>query len=520
MLCKRNFIVQTKFGKFGKIIYNKIIVSNRKPKLTFYERYVKRCLDVVFAICLLIVLSPLFLILILLSKIFIHGHVFFQQVRPGQGGQVFKIYKFRTMTEKTDAQGNLLPDAVRITIFGKFLRRFCLDELPQLVNILRGEMSFVGPRPRAVKDAVFYTAEQLQVYRIRPGLTGLAQVSGGRSRVSWNQIFAKDLAYQQKITFWGDILIVIKTVFVLLFYSDGAVSGSAQSQREYYYADYLMKHNYITKEQYQQGLATAKSIIATNGIVTNYVILNPSIKGDQDMESELKKLPQHIGFIIDGNGRWAKERGLPRTKGHEQGIKSLDTVIKTCFYQYGIPIVSIYAFSTENWNRPKTELDCLFKYFTKYLKTNDFVKKYPHVRLNIMGDYTKFPADLVKNAEQVLEATKNETQFILNLGINYSGQDELVRAVNLMLADGLTPTVTRETIQKYLYTAEQPLLDFVVRTSGEQRLSNFMLWQVSYAELYFPKTYWPAFGKEDLHTALLEYQRRDRRFGSIKEKDA
>lgn len=235
------------------------------------------------------------------------------------------------------------------------------------------------------------------------------------------------------------------------------------------------------------------------------------------MTTNLQKLPQHIGFIIDGNGRWAKERGWPRNKGHQYGIKNLDVVIKECFYHYGIPIVSIYAFSTENWNRPKTELDFLFKYFTNYLKANDFVKKYPHVRLNIMGDYTKFPPALVKNAERVSEATKNETQFILNLGINYSGQDELVRAVNNIITDKLEPNVDRATIEKYLYTHDQPLLDFVVRTSGEQRLSNFMLWQVSYAELYFPKVHWPAFGKEDLHVALLEYQSRDRRFGAITE---
>jgi len=232
---------------------------------------------------------------------------------------------------------------------------------------------------------------------------------------------------------------------------------------------------------------------------------------------ELKKIPQHIGFIIDGNGRWAKERGWPRYKGHDAGVKNLDVIVKTCFYDYKIPYVSIYAFSTENWNRPEEELNYLFKYFTKYLNVKTFTKKYPHVRLNIMGDYTKFPADLVKNAEDVLEATKGETQFVLNLGINYSGQDELVRAVNLMLADKLEPNIDRVKLQKYLYTADQPLLDYVVRTSGEQRLSNFMLWQVSYAELYFPKVYWPAFSQQDLHDALIEYQSRDRRFGAIKE---
>lgn len=235
------------------------------------------------------------------------------------------------------------------------------------------------------------------------------------------------------------------------------------------------------------------------------------------MTTELKKLPQHIGFIIDGNGRWAQERGWPRNKGHQYGVKNLDIVIKECFYQYKIPVVSIYAFSTENWNRPKAELDYLFKYFTDYLKANNFVKKYPHVRLNIMGDYTKFPPALVKNANDVLVATKDETEFVLNLGINYSGQDELVRATNLMLAEHLEPNIDRTTMEKYLYTKGQPPLDFVVRTSGEQRLSNFMLWQISYAELYFPKLHWPDFDKKALQTALLEYQSRDRRFGAITE---
>ena len=490
-------------------------MQDRTYQRTFYECFVKRCCDIVFALFLLIVLSPLFLILIICSKIFIRGTVFFVQVRPGRNGKTFKVYKFRTMTEKTDKQGNLLPDGERITEYGKFLRRFSLDELPQLINILRGEMSFVGPRPFVMSDVVFWTEEQLQTYRVRPGLSGLAQVSGGRSRVGWDNVFAMNLTYQRKVTFWRDLFIVLKTIFVVIFRSDSAVSGAAQSQREYFYVDYLLKHNYITPEQYQKGLARAKALIAQKGTVTACPDLIPQMKGDFNEMSELKKLPQHIGFIIDGNGRWAQAKGLPRTKGHEQGVKNLDAVIKECFYTYGIPVVSIYGFSTENWNRPQAELNYLFKCFTNYLKVNSFVKKYPHVRLNIMGDYTKFPAELVKNANEVLAATKDETQFILNLGINYSGQDEIVRAVNLMLADGLEPNINRETMQKYLYTAGQPLLDFVVRTSGEQRLSNFMLWQVSYAELYFPKVHWPAFEKQDLHQALLEFQSRDRRFGAI-----
>ncbi len=234
------------------------------------------------------------------------------------------------------------------------------------------------------------------------------------------------------------------------------------------------------------------------------------------MSDALQNLPRHMGFIIDGNGRWAQEHGWPRTKGHEAGVKNLDAILHTCFYDYNIPIISIYAFSTENWSRPKAEIDYLIKYFTNYLKSNDFVKKFPGVKLNIMGDYTRFPAKLVKNAERVLAATKNETQYILNLGINYSGQDELVRAYQLMLNDGVQ-TVDRGVVEKYLYTHDQPPLDYVVRTSGEQRLSNFMLWQVSYAELYFPQTYWPAFGQAELRDALTEFQRRHRRFGTIKE---
>ena len=233
------------------------------------------------------------------------------------------------------------------------------------------------------------------------------------------------------------------------------------------------------------------------------------------MKTELKKLPKHIAFIIDGNGRWAKQRGLPRSMGHAAGIKTLDKIIKACFYDYNIPHVSIYAFSTENWNRPKAEVDFLFKEFRKYV-SSDFQKKFPDAKLNIMGDYAAFPQDLVETATKTVEATKNNSKFILNLGINYSGQDEIVRAVNSIIDQGIKK-VDRKIIEDNLYTQGQPPLDFVVRTSGEHRLSNFMLWQISYAELYFPKTYWPAFGKRALKKALLEYQQRDRRFGAIKE---
>lgn len=232
------------------------------------------------------------------------------------------------------------------------------------------------------------------------------------------------------------------------------------------------------------------------------------------MENNLKKLPNHIGFIIDGNGRWAKERGLPRSVGHKAGSKTLSLIIKECFYTYNIPVVSIYAFSTENWNRPKAEVDYLMSLFKNYT-SKDFIKEFPNVKLNIMGDFSKFPDELAQSARETIELTKDNDKFILNLGINYSGQDELVFAVNSIIKEGLEK-IDRQTIEEHLYTKGQPKLDFVVRTSGEQRLSNFMLWQVAYAEMYFPKVYWPAFRQKELYEALLVYQSRDRRFGAIK----
>lgn len=232
----------------------------------------------------------------------------------------------------------------------------------------------------------------------------------------------------------------------------------------------------------------------------------------------LSKLPNHIGFIIDGNGRWAKSRGLPRSMGHAVGIKTLDLILKECFYTYNIKYVSVFAFSTENWNRPQAEIDFLEQAFIKYLRTKEFVKRFPNVKLNIMGDYTKFCKELIDITNQTLEKTQKNNQYVLNLCVNYSGQDEIVRAVNNIIADKIDK-IDRNKFETYLYTNGQPPLDFVVRTSGEQRISNFMLWQLSYAELYFPRVCWPSFKRKQLLLALKEYQNRDRRFGAIKQQD-
>ena len=232
------------------------------------------------------------------------------------------------------------------------------------------------------------------------------------------------------------------------------------------------------------------------------------------MEQEIKKIPQHLAFIVDGNGRWAKKRGLIRSMGHKAGFNRLQKILKECFYDYNIKYVSCYCISTENWNRPKEEVDFLIDLFYKYMTTT-FIKKFPGVRYNIIGDYHAFPEKVAKRAERMMELTKNNTEHVLNIALNYSGQDELVYAMNNIITEGIEK-VDRKTIEDHLYTAGQPPIDFCIRTSGEQRLSNFMLWQLAYAELYFPKTYFPAFSSKNLKAALLEYQSRDRRFGAIK----
>lgn len=233
------------------------------------------------------------------------------------------------------------------------------------------------------------------------------------------------------------------------------------------------------------------------------------------MEKELKKIPEHIAFIIDGNGRWAKKKGLTRSMGHKAGFNRLEKITKECFEVYNIPIVSIYAFSSENWNRPKDEVDYLVNIFRKMVNKN-YAKKFPEARFNFMGDLSKFPEDVAQKARALMEETKDRTKYIYNIGINYSGQDELVYAVNNIIAEGIEK-VDREVIADHLYTKGQPPVDFCVRTSGEHRLSNFMLWQLAYAELYFPKVYWPGFTSKHLYSSLLEFQSRDRRFGAIKE---
>lgn len=240
--------------------------KREKKKIRIYEKVFKRPLDFLIALIMLIVLSPIMLIVSLISICAIGWPVIFAQYRPGRNGKVFKLYKFRSMSNKKDKNGNLLPDSERLTKFGKLLRKTGLDELPQLINILKGDMSFIGPRPRLVKDMVFYDEESFKAYKVRPGIAGLAQANGGRSESSWEEIFMNDIKYAENITLCGDIKILFKTAFSI-FKKQGKGSSAGESKREYYYPDYLLKSGKITKDQYNKGIATASKIIENKGHV-------------------------------------------------------------------------------------------------------------------------------------------------------------------------------------------------------------------------------------------------------------
>lgn len=230
---------------------------------------------------------------------------------------------------------------------------------------------------------------------------------------------------------------------------------------------------------------------------------------------DIEKLPRHVGFIIDGNGRWAKKRGLARTMGHRQGVIAVKDTVQNCL-EFGIKQISFFCFSTENWNRPKDEIDALFGMLRDFI--HDDVEPYKNkgIRFLISGDISRLPQDLQQAIVNAVEQTKHCTTMLVNLCINYGGRDDILRAVNKLLAQQ-KKMVSYKEFESELSSSELFDLDLVVRTSGEQRISNFMLYQMAYAELYFTKTYWPDFDKNALVDALIDFQSRNRRFGAIKE---
>lgn len=224
------------------------------------------------------------------------------------------------------------------------------------------------------------------------------------------------------------------------------------------------------------------------------------------------KLPTHIGIIMDGNGRWATRQGLPRNMGHKEGIQAVDRTIDALL-KFKVKIVTFFAFSTENWKRSETEIQGIFDLLRDYIKkqTNHFKEK--GVRIRSMGDLSKFPADLVAELEKIKKETEQNDALIVNLALNYGGKTDIVQAVQTLLQN--KENVTEESIEKYLYSHPLPNPDLIIRTSGEMRVSNFMLYQMAYSEFYFPKVMWPDYNEKHLREALIEYSGRHRRFGGI-----
>jgi undecaprenyl diphosphate synthase len=224
-------------------------------------------------------------------------------------------------------------------------------------------------------------------------------------------------------------------------------------------------------------------------------------------------VPSHVAIIMDGNGRWAKKRHLPRVFGHRAGMKSVKTVVKAC-KEFGVKYLSLFAFSTENWQRPRTEVGALMSLLKKYLRKEIEELKSNGVRIAVSGDAAGLPPEVREELRSACDETSSCKDMVLNLCLNYGSRQEIVRAVNSLHACGKMP-VTEEDISSRLYTAGMPDPDLLIRTSGEYRVSNFLLWQIAYTELYFTPALWPDFTKKHLSEAIEAYRKRERRFGGI-----
>jgi len=246
--------------------------------------------------------------------------------------------------------------------------------------------------------------------------------------------------------------------------------------------------------------------------------------GDKDWELaraiDAGRLPAHIAIIMDGNGRWANRRRLPRVAGHKAGVGPVRTTVETCA-RMGIQALTLYAFSVENWKRPRSEVETLWRLLHYYLRRElpDLQKN--GIRLQAIGRVDALPPQVRRELESVVEATSRNGRLLVNLAVNYSGRSEIVDAVNAILdsarLEGRVGTleIDEAAIARHLYTSRIPDPDLLIRTSGEMRLSNFLLWQIAYAELYVTDTLWPDFSRTDLLQAVLEYQKRDRRYGGL-----
>lgn len=236
---------------------------------------------------------------------------------------------------------------------------------------------------------------------------------------------------------------------------------------------------------------------------------------------DTSNIPQHIAIIMDGNGRWAKKKGLLRNLGHKGGAKTVKEVVEACA-EINVKFLTLYAFSTENWNRPKLEVDLLMKLLISSLKKELKTLQKNNIKLSTIGNLESLPSKVSKELLDVIEKTKNNTRLTLTLALSYGSREEIIKTIKEISLKVKNNLISPENIDisifnKHLYTRNLPDVDLLIRTSGEQRISNFLLWQIAYAELYFTEVLWPDFKKENLLEAILNYQKRERRFGKTSE---
>jgi undecaprenyl diphosphate synthase len=243
-----------------------------------------------------------------------------------------------------------------------------------------------------------------------------------------------------------------------------------------------------------------------------------SIEREIFEQIDLERLPRHVAVIMDGNGRWAEKRGLPRVEGHRAGIASVREAVETCA-RLDLSVLTLYAFSVENWKRPKSEIDVLMKLLKQYLRLELSTLIKNDIRFQVIGRTHELPKDVVSELEAAMERTRGNRGLLFNIALNYGGRAEIVDAcravVREALAKGEEPPLDEEAFSRHLYTAGVADPDLLIRTSGELRISNFLLWQIAYAEIWVTETLWPDFRKRDLFEAILSFQKRERRYGGI-----
>ncbi|HVR98146.1 MAG TPA: isoprenyl transferase [Thermoanaerobaculia bacterium] len=236
---------------------------------------------------------------------------------------------------------------------------------------------------------------------------------------------------------------------------------------------------------------------------------------------DMERLPRHVAIIMDGNGRWAKARNLPRVEGHRSGVASVRETVETAA-RLGVEVLTLYAFSVENWKRPRFEIWTLMNLLKEYVRKEREALVENDIRFNAIGRWEELDTSVVRELRQTLDATRHCQGMSFNIALNYSGRCEIVDACRSIVADwaaGKHADIDEETLHRHLYTSGQPDPDLLIRTSGEMRVSNFLLWQIAYSEIWVSNTLWPDFRRRELYEAILDFQRRERRYGGVKPRD-